>query len=687
MSPRHSALVALIGSLGITASVLTASTVAGAAVGDLPTQWSAPQVLASGSTTLSVVATDAVGPLAVALVTRDVGQGGGVGGVGTRAGNGTEFDIYTASGEGSWVKRRTLDIDTVGAVAGRPDIATDGFGWAVTWQRGLPTGRYEVVVATSASTNTEPKVSVLSSTYPTGYIGGPEPQIDGAASENALNGPRYLVAWIAKRGAPGAPAPTSTTIETREMFSGREWSAATTVATYGDASAISDLKASYAADRSAIVGYVDRVANERSLTVVSRLVNREWGDAARVINEPISKTTGVWDLDDIPEGQTYVPVAWAISNPPGVRYTRMLLGNNVGFPQDLIRLGAGATYVSSVAVAGRSNDNVIVAWTEQDATAPAAVQGVRLVSYVTTYAQPLADAQSTLFTGQSSGSPVVNVAMNEGGRTWVTLTTAGPAPTAAVRVFEAASAAPADVWTGVVPTTVSGAVPGTLIRGTGLLVSGDTSLYPRVVWAMGAADPFSFMASKQIPIGRAPSAPLNVAARPGDGHALVLWDPPADAGSAPVSGYTVTANPGGATCTTDQRECIVAGLTNGTAYTFTVVARNPIGEGPASAPSAAITPTAAPATGPLPPATLTVKAKPGRKIVVKWTASTSPDVASYVVGISKNGGAWRDRNVGNVLRKVYRVKLNKTFCYRVAAVDGAGAQGDWTAQKCVRGRP
>ena len=46
--------------------------------------------------------------------------------------------------------------------------------------------------------------------------------------------------------------------------------------------------------------------------------------------------------------------------------------------------------------------------------------------------------------------------------------------------------------------------------------------------------------------------------------------PPASDGGTPITGYTVTAQPGGATCaTTGTTECKVTGLHNGTAYTFT----------------------------------------------------------------------------------------------------------------------
>ena len=90
--------------------------------------------------------------------------------------------------------------------------------------------------------------------------------------------------------------------------------------------------------------------------------------------------------------------------------------------------------------------------------------------------------------------------------------------------------------------------------------------------------------------GRVPSAPQSVVAVAGDDTALVAWQPSLDDGGAPIVSYTVSSAPGDAQCTVVTTSCVVTGLTNGTTYTFTVIATNPVGSSSASAPSNAVTP-------------------------------------------------------------------------------------------------
>ena len=88
----------------------------------------------------------------------------------------------------------------------------------------------------------------------------------------------------------------------------------------------------------------------------------------------------------------------------------------------------------------------------------------------------------------------------------------------------------------------------------------------------------------------APGAPTVVTATAGDEQASVAFTAPSDGGSA-ITSYTATSNPAGVPssgCTASP--CTVAGLTNGTAYTFTVTATNDVGIGQPSGASNSVTP-------------------------------------------------------------------------------------------------
>jgi hypothetical protein len=92
----------------------------------------------------------------------------------------------------------------------------------------------------------------------------------------------------------------------------------------------------------------------------------------------------------------------------------------------------------------------------------------------------------------------------------------------------------------------------------------------------------------------APDPPTHVQASPLDSSATVTWSPPSSDGGDPISSYTVTSSPDGQSIQTPDgatTAATVSGLTNGTAYTFTVHATNGIGSGSESAPSSAVTPT------------------------------------------------------------------------------------------------
>ncbi|MFK0274923.1 putative Ig domain-containing protein [Ensifer sp. NPDC090286] len=87
-----------------------------------------------------------------------------------------------------------------------------------------------------------------------------------------------------------------------------------------------------------------------------------------------------------------------------------------------------------------------------------------------------------------------------------------------------------------------------------------------------------------------PGAPTGAVATAGDSQASIAFVAPVNTGGAPISRYVVTSSPGGLTGDATSSPVVVAGLTNGMSYTFTVVAENGSTPGPASAASNAVTP-------------------------------------------------------------------------------------------------
>jgi hypothetical protein len=83
--------------------------------------------------------------------------------------------------------------------------------------------------------------------------------------------------------------------------------------------------------------------------------------------------------------------------------------------------------------------------------------------------------------------------------------------------------------------------------------------------------------------------PTITSAKAGNSQASIYFSPPVPDGGGSITGYTVTSNLG-TTPPSSSIPIIVAGLSNGTPYTFTVTAVNSAGPGTSSAPSCSVTP-------------------------------------------------------------------------------------------------
>jgi subtilisin family serine protease len=138
----------------------------------------------------------------------------------------------------------------------------------------------------------------------------------------------------------------------------------------------------------------------------------------------------------------------------------------------------------------------------------------------------------------------------------------------------------------------------------------------------GLIDAYELLTGHEEPepvVATAPAAPAIGTATAANASVVVRWTAP-DTGGSPITGYTLRTYKGASAVRTttvagSATSATVTGLTNGTAYTFTVTAGNAVGRGPASARSAAVVPRtrpAAPAIG--------VPSVGWSSAVVRWAA-------------------------------------------------------------------
>ena len=362
--------------------------------------------------------------------------------------------------------------------------------------------------------------------------------------------------------------------------------------------------------------------------------------AAPVVNGPVTGTLGTFTYGS----DTFPSSSFASSH----------------YFVDVIFSHQATTTVSTVpsvptdvtVVAG--NQSATVSWTAPN-NGGSPITGYTVTPYIGTIAQPSVSVSGSPASTSTTVGGLVNgtvytftvsarnaVGAGSASAQSVSVTPAAPvtAPDAPGGVTATAGNATATVtWTApsdggsaitgysVIPYIAGAAQAAVPASGTSAVLSGLTN---------GTAYTFAVTATNAIGTSQAsaqttavtpatlPAAPTGVTAVRGNASAVVSWTAPANGGSTvtsyvvtPYIGATaqpttsVTGNPAGTSST-------VTGLTNGSAYTFTVTAVNGVGSGPASAVSPSVTPLTTPG------APTAVAATPGNTSAsVSWTAPAS----------------------------------------------------------------
>ena len=222
------------------------------------------------------------------------------------------------------------------------------------------------------------------------------------------------------------------------------------------------------------------------------------------------------------------------------------------------------------------------------------------------------------------GAPTIGTATRGNGQATVAFTAPASNGGSAITGYTATSSPGGFTGTGTsAPITVTGLTNGTDYTFTVTATNAKGT---------GAA---SGASNSVTPALSVPGAPTIGTVTGGNGQASVAFTAPASNGGSAITGYTVTSSPGGFTATGTSAPITVTGLTNGTAYTFTVKATNANGTGANSAASSSVTP----ATAPGAPTIGTVTGGNGQASVA-FTPPTSNGgsaITSYTVTSSPGG--------------------------------------------------
>lgn len=181
-----------------------------------------------------------------------------------------------------------------------------------------------------------------------------------------------------------------------------------------------------------------------------------------------------------------------------------------------------------------------------------------------------------------------------------------------------------------------------------------------------------------------PGTPTTVTASPRNASAIVSFTAPANNGGAAITGYTVTSSPGGFTKSGTASPITVTGLSNGTAYTFTVVATNSVGNSAASTPSNSVMPAAAAA---VPGAPTGATATAGNTQATVTFAAPASDGGAAITGytVTSNPAGGVDSNAGTtgLTHTITGLTNGTPYTFTVVATNSVGNSAASSASNSV----
>ena len=167
--------------------------------------------------------------------------------------------------------------------------------------------------------------------------------------------------------------------------------------------------------------------------------------------------------------------------------------------------------------------------------------------------------------------------------------------------------------------------------------------------------------------------PTVVVASAGNADATVTFVAPLDNGGSAITGYTVTSNPAGGVDDNGSSLLLshhVSGLSNGTAYTFTVRATNAAGPGTVSLPSNSVTPATVPGA---PTAVVAVAGDTVATVVfVGPVDDGGSPISGYTVISAPADGIDSDDGSGKLVHTVTGLVNGTQYTFTVTATNGAG---------------